>query len=83
MKKTFLMLGFAVLLVGVAGGSNGCGDDDLPPNAPSGHTVNEDGVAHADGHRNPTANCVDCHGADLRGGSNGEPSCFSCHGQEW
>ena len=26
-------------------------------------------------------NCAACHGADLRGGANGEPSCFLCHGQ--
>ena len=30
----------------------------------------------------PEANCVACHGADLRGSATA-PSCFTCHGQEW
>ncbi len=73
---TFLMLAAATA----------CGGDDdstAPDNAPPGHTVVQDGVAHAPGLNNPTQECVACHGADLRGGANGEPSCFSCHGREW
>lgn len=62
-----------------------CGDDDptLPPDAPQGHTVNQDGVAHAPGFSDPATNCTACHGQDLMGGSSGQPSCFSCHGQVW
>jgi hypothetical protein len=62
-----------------------CGDDDstAPENAPPGHTVIQAGVAHAPGLQNPAQECTACHGADLRGGANGEPSCFSCHGRVW
>ncbi len=48
---------------------------------PADHTVSENGVYHKTGLTNPTVNCVQCHGADLRGGSG--PSCYSCHGQKW
>ena len=74
-----------VALVAVA--PLGCDDDDEgptgPSNAPSSHTISQDGVRHLPGLRDPAANCVACHGADLRGGNNGEPSCFTCHGQKW
>lgn len=62
----------------------GCGSDGTAPeNAPDGHTVIEDGVAHASGLKDPAKNCVSCHGDDLGGGDDGEPSCFSCHGRKW
>ena len=73
-----------VALVAVA--PLGCDDDDEvtgPSNAPANHTVSQEGVRHLPGLRDPAANCVACHGADLRGGNNGEPSCFTCHGQKW
>ena len=54
-----------------------------PADAPENHTILKSGVAHAPGLTNPTQNCTACHGADLRGGSSGQPSCFSCHGQKW
>ncbi len=73
-----------VLLLAL-GAPAACGEDDgmAPANAPPGHTVVQDGVAHMPGLRAPNQNCTSCHGADLRGGSNGEPSCYSCHGQKW
>ena len=58
-------------------------ESTLPEDAPPGHTVNQDGVAHAPGLSDPTENCTACHGADLRGGDDGQPSCYSCHGQKW
>lgn len=62
----------------------GCDDDPtIPDDAPAGHTVNQDGVAHMPGLSQPADNCASCHGADLRGGSEGQPSCFSCHGRKW
>ena len=74
-------LAFAALLALL---SVGCGDDPtIPDDAPEGHEVVLDGVAHAEGFRTPTATCATCHGDDLRGGDDGEPSCFACHGQEW
>lgn len=59
------------------------GEPTLPPDAPAGHTVNNDGVAHMPGLFDPMVNCTACHGADLMGGTAGQPSCFSCHGQLW
>ena len=53
-----------------------CGGD-----RPDGHTVNKDGNFHRPGLTDPLTNCVDCHGADLRGGEG--PSCFTCHGVKW
>ncbi len=47
------------------------------------HDVNINGVMHAAGYCSPQQNCASCHGADLKGGANGEPSCFQCHGALW
>ena len=58
-------------------------DSSAPEDAPTGHTVVMDGVPHSPGLNAPAENCSGCHGSDLRGGDNGEPSCFSCHGQKW
>ena len=70
----------AVLVLSAAGA---CGSPTAPANAPADHTNFKGGAAHGPGAGNATVNCVACHGADLRGGTNGEPSCFSCHGQKW
>ncbi len=73
-----------ILLLTAAVGVSACdGDPTLPADAPAGHTVNKDGVAHRPGLTDPMANCTQCHGAELTGGEDGEPSCFSCHGQKW
>ena len=61
-----------------------CGDDGpTGVEAPEGHTVRFDGAAHAPGFNDPGSQCAECHGTNLRGGDDGEPSCFSCHGQVW
>lgn len=62
-----------------------CGDDDGNDSgpAPDGHTVSQDGVLHMSGLNDPLSNCTGCHGAELRGGAEGEPSCFRCHGVKW
>ena len=63
-----------------------CDDDDEEPtgpsNAPADHSISQDGVRHLPGLLDPEANCVTCHGTDLRGSAIA-PSCFTCHGQEW
>jgi hypothetical protein len=73
----------AVLLLGGLVGA--CGDDDGNETgpAPEGHTVSRDGVLHMPGLTDPVANCTGCHGADLRGGTEGQPSCYRCHGEKW
>ena len=72
-------VGAALMLFSVGA----CGDPAAPENAPRDHTVFHGGFGHAPGASNAATNCVTCHGADLRGGDSGEPSCFSCHGQKW
>lgn len=49
---------------------------------PADHTVSQDGYMHKTGLAQPLANCVSCHGADLKGGTTGV-SCFECHNQKW
>lgn len=73
-----------LLLLGVVLGAAACADSvTAPENVPADHTVRQGRAFHRSGLSNPTVNCTSCHGADLRGGTNGEPSCFSCHGRKW
>jgi len=51
-------------------------------NAPSDHNVSKDGVYHKSGLNSPTESCVECHDADLRGGSS-DVSCYDCHDKKW
>jgi hypothetical protein len=84
MKRT--PRGTAALLVAGAllAGALACSDSSTgPSNAPEGHTVFKSGVAHAPGLSNPLVNCTACHGANLQGGAEGQPSCTSCHGVKW
>jgi len=76
-------IGFAALLAVVA--FTACSDDDIvgSGNAPADHTISKSGAMHRPGLDNPVANCTACHGADLMGGPNGQPSCFTCHGKRW
>ena len=73
----------AIGLLFLAAGTLACGEEGVGPDAPEGHTVSRDGVAHAPGLQTPETACAQCHGADLRGGAGGEPSCFSCHARVW
>ena len=84
MYKSSIIAGLGLVVLAL-GGNIACTDDDPagPSNAPANHTVINDGVPHAPGLNDPTQNCTSCHGADLRGGPNGQPSCFACHGQKW
>jgi len=51
-------------------------------NPPADHTISKDGFMHRSGLNDPLANCVNCHGADLQGGTTGV-SCYQCHGKQW
>lgn len=63
----------------------GCTPDTptLLDGAPPSHTVVRGGVAHMDGLNGPTNNCSRCHGHQLTGGADGEPSCYECHDRVW
>ena len=52
-------------------------------NAPEGHTVLRGGIPHRPGLDDPLQNCTSCHGSNLQGGAEGEPSCTTCHGTKW
>jgi len=56
---------------------------ELPNCGAMAHTVNLGGTLHASGYCQPYTNCTPCHGPQLQGGRNGEPSCNSCHDQKW
>ncbi len=56
------------------------GDDTS--GAPANHTIDKGGTYHKPGLYEPLANCVSCHGDDLRGGT-APQSCFSCHDRKW
>jgi len=50
------------------------------------HVLNKNGVIHAKGLWNPTANCTNCHGSNLKGNASansGAVSCYKCHGAKW
>jgi len=49
---------------------------------PADHTISKDGTMHKPGLDQPLTNCVNCHGADLTGGTVGV-SCYTCHGKKW
>jgi hypothetical protein len=47
------------------------------------HTINLGGHLHAPNYCLPLQNCTQCHGSDLRGGTARQPSCYSCHNDQW
>jgi hypothetical protein len=55
----------------------------LPNCGQNNHTVNLGGIMHAPNYCHPLAHCTACHGASLGGGTNGQPSCYSCHEAKW
>jgi mono/diheme cytochrome c family protein len=74
--------GWSILAV-VAVALIGCSSPTRPADVPETHTVEKGGAFHAPGLKDPTSQCATCHGPNLAGGTEGEPSCFSCHGQKW
>jgi len=69
--------------LGVVGSLIACSSPTRPADVPETHTVEKGGAFHAPGLEDPTNQCATCHGPNLAGGTAGEPSCFSCHGQKW
>ncbi len=82
-KRIQLPLLMMVLSVAVVlGVLSGCKTADVVV-PPAGHTVSMSGVMHQPDLLDPLNHCTTCHGSDLRGGTGGQPSCFSCHNQKW
>jgi len=75
MMKKKGIVSIAVLAAAVWVFTQGCESD-----SPGSHTLSLAGVSHLEGHTDALVNCVECHGATLRGGSG--PSCYSCHTNE-
>ena len=74
-------------LRGGAGGQPSCLQCHTQKNwqncGPTRHNVSLSGRMHAMNNRSPLSDCSPCHGADLHGGPNHEPSCYQCHGEVW
>jgi mono/diheme cytochrome c family protein len=70
---------FLLMLAVIAGCEKNPGSGYNPP---ADHTTNMGGYMHKSGLGQPLANCVSCHGSDLKGGTSGV-SCFECHGTKW
>jgi len=84
MKRTPREVAAILVVLALSTGTLACSDSSTgPSDAPEGHTVFKSGVAHAPGLNNPLQNCTTCHGANLQGGADGQPSCTSCHGVKW
>jgi cytochrome c553 len=79
--KSQMMVFILFLFLGISCSDNPA-DSKSNNNAPADHTVSKSGVRHKSGLNNPAANCVECHGSDLKGGTE-NVSCFSCHGKKW
>lgn len=47
------------------------------------HVAARQGVAHAVPMHKAERYCKNCHGQNLSGGTQGEPSCYTCHGRLW
>jgi hypothetical protein len=60
-----------------------CSDKSQPIRNIRGHTQIIQGVSHGVPASRPLRYCKNCHGTNLAGGSNLEPSCYQCHGRNW
>jgi cytochrome c553 len=82
-KNVAVKLSFLIVIVLLAIATSCTKSDNNPQyDPPADHTISKDGYMHKPGLEQPLANCVACHGNDLRGGTVGV-SCYQCHGQEW
>lgn len=61
----------------------GCRLEDKEPRSLRAHDQIYSGIAHAPRAELGPRYCRHCHGSQLEGGKNGEPSCLQCHGQNW
>jgi hypothetical protein len=84
MPRPIHRVGVTLLALILVAALPSCSDSSTSPdNAPPGHTVLQDGVPHRPGLNDPLQNCTSCHGSNLQGGSEGQPSCTKCHGVKW
>ncbi len=60
-----------------------CSLEPGPVRSIRGHTEQYGGVPHGRQARSGARYCQSCHGAELQGGADGEPSCHQCHGRNW
>ncbi len=60
-----------------------CQDIEREPRRVRGHTVVLNGISHGIGLNHAPRYCHGCHGPELVGGMDLEPSCYTCHGRNW
>ena len=82
--KSIVAILTIVLVVGMflACNTPAASNNDDKDDRPSNHDVKKDGAFHKSGLNDPEANCVKCHGNDLKGGS-ADISCYKCHSKKW
>ena len=73
--------GVGLLLIIAALGA--CRSEQAEPREIRGHLNFFQGIAHGVPAMAAERYCRRCHGSDLQGGEAGEPSCYTCHGQNW
>lgn len=61
----------------------GCSPDDADSRNISGHFTSMKGVFHGEPKEFAERYCETCHGTNLTGGTELQPSCFQCHGRTW
>jgi hypothetical protein len=74
MKKNMVL---CVTVLTLSSGAYLSGCESGSGDSPGSHMIVLGGVSHLDGYTNPLANCTECHGTALRGGSG--PDCYGCH----
>ena len=60
-----------------------CSTKPGPARSIRAHTTIHADIAHAEPAIKAEHYCVNCHGKNLMGGANFEPSCYQCHGKNW
>ena len=75
-RSPFILLVFFQMMFG-------CSLSEPEPRELRGHTTIVEGIPHGGMLHRGARYCTHCHGANLTGGIEGQPSCYRCHGENW
>ncbi|SMF05458.1 hypothetical protein [Pseudobacteriovorax antillogorgiicola] len=67
----------------ILGSLSGCSLESEGLRSIRAHSYGFLGIAHAVPMKKAERYCQYCHGENLVGGDQGEPSCYQCHGRRW